>query len=119
MLTFAAMKAGSHRTFHLPAAVMCIGLAAPPSLAEDNGRVDHSVVLEIGPAGEWPLGREHANYGGMLAAEITPIENWLELEFGITAQGASGKSELSADLLFKKPFRISPTFEQEIGGQLR
>jgi len=102
-LTVLAAVAGICLTFH----------AGSASAAERD--TDHKLVLEISPAGEWPLGGGPSNFGGMIAAEVTPIENWLELEFGMTALGTAGKSELSADLLFKKPFRISPTFEFMIG----
>ena len=37
------------------------------------------------------------------------------MELGITALGASGQRELSTDLLFKKPFRLSPTVEFMVG----
>ena len=33
--------------------------------------------------------------------EFEPIENWLELEFGITTLNTTGHSDLSGDLLFK------------------
>ena len=79
----------------------------------DSG--EHSLVLEIGPAAEWPLHGERSNYGGTIAIEKEVIENWLELELGITALGTSGQRELSADLLFKKPFRLSPAVEFMVG----
>jgi Bacterial SH3 domain len=72
---------------------------------------EHSLVVEIGPAGEWPLDGERPNLGGTIAAEIEPIENWLELEFGFTTLSTAGHTELSSDLLFKKPSPISPTAE--------
>jgi hypothetical protein len=71
--------------------------------------------VEIGPAAEWPLNGERANYGGNIAVEKEVIENWLELELGLTGLGSNGRRELSMDLLFKKPFRISSTFEFMIG----
>jgi hypothetical protein len=71
-------------------------------------------VLEISPAGEWPL-NDRPNFGGMFAVEKTIIENWLEIEVGLTTLGTTGHTELSGDILFKKPFRISPTFEFMIG----
>ena len=76
---------------------------------------DHALILEIGMAGEWPLNGERPNFGGSLAAEIEPIENWLELEFGLSTLATAGHTELSGDVLFKKPFRISPTFEFMVG----
>jgi hypothetical protein len=76
---------------------------------------EHSFVLEIGTAGEWPLAGERPNFGGTIAGEIEPIENWLELEFGLSTLATAGHTELSGDLLFKKPFRLSPTVEFMIG----
>jgi hypothetical protein len=76
---------------------------------------ERNFVLEIGPAAEWPLHGERANYGGNVAVEKDVIENWLELEAGLTGLGTSGRGELSADLLFKKPFRLSPELEFFIG----
>jgi hypothetical protein len=76
---------------------------------------EHSVILEIGTAGEWPLNGERPNFGGTIAAEIEPIENWLELEFGLSTLATAGHTELSGDLLFKKPFRLSPAVEFMVG----
>jgi Bacterial SH3 domain len=79
---------------------------------EDEGSgSEHSFVLEFGTAGEWPLRAELPNFGGTIAGEIEPIENWLEIEFGVATLATSGYAELSEDLLFKKPFRLSPTVE--------
>ena len=72
-------------------------------------------VLEVGPAAEWPLHGERANYGGNIGIEKEVIENWLELEASLTGLGTSGRGELSGDLLFKKPFRLSPDFEFFVG----
>jgi hypothetical protein len=82
--------------------------------AEDE-TTEHGLVLEIGPAAEWPLHRDRSNYGGNIAAESEVIDNWLELEFGITGLDTSGHGEVSGDLLFKKPFRLSPTIELMVG----
>ena len=76
---------------------------------------EHSFILEIGAAGEWPLNGAGPNFGGMIAGEIEPIENWLELEFGLTTLATAGHTELSGDVLFKKPFRLSPTVEFMVG----
>jgi hypothetical protein len=80
----------------------------------EESSADHSLILEIGSAGEWPIG-EHPNFGGTIAAEIEPIENWLELEFGLSTLATTGHTELSGDLLFKKPFHLSPTVEFMVG----
>jgi hypothetical protein len=79
--------------------------------APEESSPEHSFILEIGAAGEWPLNGERPNFGGTIAGEVEPIENWLELEFGFTTLATAGHTELSGDLLFKKPFRLSPTAE--------
>jgi hypothetical protein len=55
------------------------------------------------------------NIGPTLAVEITPIEEWLEIEFGSTTLGTAGHTELSRDLVFKTPFRPPPSSEFMIG----
>jgi uncharacterized protein YraI len=82
---------------------------------EEGGFPERSFVLEIGAAGEWPLSGEHQNFGGTIAGEVEPIENWLELELGLTTLATAGHTELSGDLLFKKPFHLSPTAEFMVG----
>jgi Bacterial SH3 domain len=81
----------------------------------DQSYPEHSFILEIGTAGEWPLDGERPNFGGTIAGEVEPIENWLELEAGFTTLGTSGHTELSGDLLFKKPFHLSSTAEFMVG----
>jgi hypothetical protein len=78
---------------------------------EDDGGPEHSFILEIGTAGEWAFNGEPPNFGGTIAGEIEPIENWLELEFGLSTLATAGHTEVSGDLLFKKPFHLSPTVE--------
>jgi hypothetical protein len=81
---------------------------------EDNGD-ERGLVLEIGPAAEWPLKGERANYGGNIAVEKEVIENWLEIELGFSGLGTSGRGGLATDFLLKKPFSLSPTVEFMVG----
>jgi hypothetical protein len=74
----------------------------------DESYPEHSFILEIGTAGEWPLNGERPNFGGTIAGEVEPTENWLELELGLTTLATAGHTELSGDLLFKKPFHLLP-----------
>jgi hypothetical protein len=104
------MGGGLTRFIALATAVGCL-FAIGHAYAEDR---EHALVLEIGPAGEWPFS-DKPNFGGTFAVEATPIENWLEIEIGMTMLSTSGRSEWSGDLLFKKPFRISPEFEFMVG----
>ena len=76
---------------------------------------DHAVVLEIGGVVDWVRAERAVHGGGTFAFEVTPIENKLELEIGIAAVPADGGVEMPVDVLFKKPWRFSPTFEFMIG----
>jgi hypothetical protein len=103
----------------LAAAATCLALACAANIAhaQNDGAKDdqeHAFILEIGTAGEWPFS-DRRNFGGTFAIETTPIENWLELEFGLTTLATAGRTEMSGDLLFKKPFKLSPTVEFMIG----
>jgi hypothetical protein len=76
---------------------------------------DRGWVLEIGPAAEWPLQGDTPNYGANIAVEREVIEGWLEIELGMSGLWTTGRGELSWDLLFKKPFTLSPTVELMVG----
>jgi hypothetical protein len=84
--------------------------AADPDEGERVG------VLELGVAGAKSLRAGSPNWGGTVAAEFEPIEGWLEMELGVTALATARHSDLSVDLLFKKPFQLSPTAEFMVGG---
>ena len=84
-------------------------------LAQEDVDKDHSFVLEIGPAGEWSLNEPSSQFGGTVAVETTPVEQWLELESGFTALKAPDHTEVGFDLLFKKPYRLSHTAEFMFG----
>ena len=87
------------------AATAARGQTAP---AQDD---DHRAVVEIGLAGERGVTGSSSSGGGTVAVEFTPIENWLELESGVTALRGAGQTEFALDLLFKKPWRLSATSE--------
>jgi hypothetical protein len=76
---------------------------------------DHAVVFELGWSGDWSHAEGLHPKGGTFAFEVTPIENWLELEFGVTAIHADGATEIPVDVLFKKPWRVSRQFEFMVG----
>jgi hypothetical protein len=84
---------------------------AQQSIADDHG----SIIFQVGAAGEASLAHGTANFGPNLAAEITPIEDWLEIEAGVSALVTTEHTELSEDLVFKKPFRLTLTAELMIG----
>lgn len=72
-------------------------------------------IGEIGGAGNWNPKGFAGNGGPTIAIEFTPIEEWLEIEIGATRAYGKGASEFSVDLLFKKPFTLSRTFEFMVG----
>ncbi len=47
--------------------------------------------------------------------EVTPIENWLELEAGVTPLFTRHSTEWDTDLLFKKPWTLSKKAEFMVG----
>jgi hypothetical protein len=69
-----------------------------------------SAILEIGGASETNL-KGGTGFGPSLAAEMTPIEDVLEIEAGISPLYSHGQTEWDADFLFKKPYTLSDTVE--------
>ena len=105
------------RAIHLRTLIVLGVLAFIPShaLGEDRSDVDHSLVFEVGPAAERDLKNKSSNCGATVAIETTPIERWLELEFGVTLLNTGSRKEFEADVLLKKPFRLSQTAELMVG----
>ena len=64
-------------------------------------------VVELGVAPGWNLKDGESSIGPTVAVEVTPIENGLELEAGVTPTFADHSTEWDADLLFKKPWTLS------------
>ena len=102
----------------MPNAVLGAGVAlivlcgGTPLLCQETPPEGRSFVLELGGAGEWDSQRlSSGKYGPTMAVETEPIEGWLELELGITPLFSGGRSEVGADLLFKKPFPVSEKVE--------
>ncbi|MGA2589914.1 MAG: hypothetical protein ABSH32_08380 [Bryobacteraceae bacterium] len=83
--------------------------------------VDQSVdkepaaVVELGGSLGWNLKDGGLSFGPTLAVEVTPIENWLELEMGVTATFGYHSTEWDTDLLFKKPWILSEKVEFMFG----
>lgn len=89
--------------FALAAAVIATAAAAGPEGA--------MAILEFGGSGEWGWHGGGTAYGPNVAFEVTPIENWLEIEAGTTPFIRSSGTEWDTDLLFKKPWTLSETVE--------
>ena len=76
---------------------------------------DAEAIVELGAATSWNLSGGPATFAPNLAAEVTPIENWLELEAGVSPFCTHKSTEWDTDLLFKKPWTISRKAEFMVG----
>ena len=68
---------------------------------------DPIAIVELGAATDWNFSGGAATFAPNLAAEVTPIENWLELEAGVSPFYTHKSTEWDTDLLFKKLWTIS------------
>jgi hypothetical protein len=80
--------------------------------AEDQ---DPAAILEIGAATSWNVSGGAATFAPNFAVETTPIENWLEIEAGVSPFFTHNATEWDTDLLFKKPWTLSRKAEFMIG----
>lgn len=94
------------RPFLLLAALALFGMQAS---AQDSR--EPSAILELGAAAQSSLTDGGTGFGPSLAIETTPIEDWLEIEAGVTPSFSAHQTEWSADFLFKKPYTLSDTLE--------
>jgi hypothetical protein len=76
---------------------------------------DPIAIVELGAATSWNFGGGAATFAPNVAAEVTPIENWLELEAGLSPFYTRKSTEWDTDLLFKKPWTISRRAEFMLG----
>jgi hypothetical protein len=90
---------------------LCAGHAAAQSAAVDK----EIAVVEVGAATSRDLTGGGSSFGPDLAVEVTPIENWLELEAGVTPLFTGHSTEWDVDLLFKKPWTLSKKVEFMFG----
>ena len=88
----------------------CLVLWPGKALAQGVEK-DPAAVLEFGAAGSWDVQGNGSSFGPAIAIEVTPIENWLELEAGVTPLFGHGTTEWDTDLLFKKPWTFSRKVE--------
>ena len=94
----------------LSALLLCCGAACAQSDEKDP-----AAVIELGAAGSWNVKGGGSSFGPSFAVEVTPIENWLELEAGVTPLFRSHATEWDTDLLFKKPWTLSRKAEFMVG----
>jgi hypothetical protein len=100
----------------------CLPVDGQSSAGPSPGRVqtanedkDPKAIVELGAATSWNFSGGAATFAPNLAAEITPIENWLELEAGVSPFYTRNSTEWDTDLLFKKPWSLSRKAEFMLG----
>ncbi len=91
----------------LASLLLCAGNAAAQSVQADK----EIAIFEVGAAANQSLTGGGSSFGPDLAVEVTPIENWLELEAGVAPLFARHSTEWDVDLLFKKPWTLSRKVE--------
>jgi hypothetical protein len=76
---------------------------------------DPAAILEIGAATSWTVSGGAATFAPNFAVETTAIDNWLELEAGVSPFYTRNSTEWDTDLLFKKPWTLSRKAEFMLG----
>lgn len=94
--------------------IACLFFSAGNAFAQSTDK-ESVAVVELGGATERSLTEGNSSFGPTIAVEVTPIEKWLELEVGVTPQFRHHSTEWSTDLLFKKPWTVSPKIEFMLG----
>jgi hypothetical protein len=94
----------------LASLLFCAGRTAAQSVEKE-----HLAVLELGGAAFWDIKNATSSFGPSVALEVTPIENWLELEAGTTVLFRRHSTEWGTDLVFKKPWDLSEKVEFMLG----
>ena len=94
------------------AALLCL---APAAAAQSEPESEPAAILELGPAASRSFTDGTSSFGPAVAFEMTPIENWLEIEAGVSPLFRHHSTEWNVDLLFKKPWTLSPKAEFMLG----
>jgi hypothetical protein len=92
---------------------LCSGSALAQSADKDSDK--EAAVLELGGAASWNVRGGLSSFGPSVAVEFTPIENWLEIEAGVTPLFRRHSREWDTDVLFKKPWTFSRKVEFMFG----
>jgi hypothetical protein len=92
----------------------CLCLSFGNAFAQ-SGEKEPAAIVELGGAANWNVKDGGSSFGPTAAVEVTPIENWLELEAGITPLFTRHSTEWDIDLLFKKPWTLSNKVEFMLG----
>jgi len=94
--------------------IACLCLTFGNLFAQSSDK-EPTAVVELGAAADWNVKDGGSSFGPTVAVEVTPIENWLELEAGVTPLFTHHSTEWNIDLLFKKPWTLSKKVEFMMG----
>ncbi len=94
----------------LASLLLCSGNAFAQTAGDEP-----AAIVELGGAVSRSLQDGGSSFGPDIAVEVTPIENWLELEAGTTPLFTRHSTEWDTDLLFKKPWTLSKKVEFMFG----
>lgn len=97
------------------ALVACLLFCAVNTAAQSVENAKEHAVVELGGAAFRDITNSASSFGLDAAVEVTPVKNWLELEFGTTGLFRRHSSDWGTDLLFKKPWDLSPKVEFMMG----
>lgn len=108
------------RSFRLAVAGLLIFAGCLPAHAQVAAQrtvddQENKAIVEIGAATSWNISGGVPTFAPNLAVEIEPIQNWLELELGVSPFYTRTTTEWDTDLLFKKPWTISRKAEFMLG----
>jgi hypothetical protein len=85
-----------------------------PLLAQSQDK-DPVAILEFGGAASVNPKDGTSSYGPSFAVEVTPIDDWLEIEAGTTPLFRTPSTEWDTDVVFKKPWTLSRKAEFMVG----
>lgn len=80
-----------------------------------QSEAEPSAIVELGAAAARNFRDDSSSFGPAVAIEVTPIENWLEIEVGVAPLFRRHATEWDTDLLFKKPWTLSKKAEFMVG----
>jgi hypothetical protein len=109
-----------HARWSVPVSVLCLhalGQTSPGKFSAHPQAADEDpvAILELGASASWNFSGGAATFAPNLAEEITPIENWLEVEAGVSPFYTRNSTEWDTDLFFKKPWTLSRKAEFMLG----
>ena len=95
--------------------LIVVALIHPANAFAQSGDQEPAAVIELGAAADVSLKDGKSSFGPTVAVEVTPIENRLELELGVTPLFSCHSTEWAIDFLFKKPWTLSAKTEVMLG----